>query len=145
METELVLKIRSEISEKRNDKNAAFERRLIPDIDEETVLGVYFADLRSIAKKYVDNERIEGFLSDLPHKYHEENIVHALIICKTKDFDEFVKLSDEFLPFVDNWAVCDSMRPKCYARNKPRAKEEILKNVCKKHTSIRLEDLKEIL
>lgn len=45
------------------------------------------------------------FMKELPHKYHEENILHGILI---ENIDEYGALND-FLPFVDNWAVCDTV------------------------------------
>ena len=42
-----------------------------------------------------------------------------------KDYDECVKRIDEFLPYVDNWAVCDSINPKMLSKHK----EELIKDI----------------
>jgi len=54
----------------------------------------------------------------LPHKYYEENNLHGFIIEQIKDYDECIKAIDEFLPYVNNWATCDSMRPVIFKKNK---------------------------
>ena len=119
--------ILSDIKTRANEKNMAFMAKLVPDVPGERVLGLYSADLKAVARKYADNEHIDGFLSDLPHYYLEENTVHGLIICGIKDYDECIKRLDEFLPYVDNWATCDSMRPKVVKKNLSRAKADVLR------------------
>ena len=49
--------------------------------------------------------------------YYEENNLHAIIISKRKKFSLCVKQIDDFLPYIDNWSTCDSMRPKCFRKN----------------------------
>ena len=99
-------------------KYAHFSASLIPNIDKELVIGVRIPALRALAKEmFFDRDR---FLHDLPHKYFEENNLHALIIAEIKDFDECVAEVDAFLPYIDNWATCDSLRPKVFAKNKQK-------------------------
>lgn len=89
---------------------AQFNRKLIPNIDAAAIIGVRVPKLRALAKSLSDNE-IKAFLSELPHKLHEENMLHALIINNMKSPEAIFSALDAFLPFVDNWAVCDSLRP----------------------------------
>ena len=65
-----------------------------------------------------DAEEVEGFLSELPHKYYDENMLHGLLISEIKDFELCVSKLETFLPHVDNWAVCDIMSPKCFKKHK---------------------------
>ena len=65
--------------------------------------------LRKYAKSLED---YEDFLDDLPHKYFEENNLHAFLIERERDFDACIEKLDVFLPYVDNWSTCDSMKPK---------------------------------
>lgn len=89
---------------------AQFNRKLIPNIDAAAIIGVRVPKLRALAKSLSDNEA-KAFLSELPHKLHEENMLHALIINNMKSPQAVFSALDAFLPFVDNWAVCDSLRP----------------------------------
>ena len=49
--------------------------------------------------------------------YFDENQLHAFILSEIKDFDECIGKLERFLPFVDNWATCDQMSPKCFKKN----------------------------
>ena len=113
--------ILSDLTAAANEKNAAFVAKLVPNVDREKILGVYFADLKTISKKYSDNEHIDGFLKELPHYYLEENNLHALMINRENDLDKLVERLREFLPYVDNWSTCDSLRPKALLKHREKA------------------------
>lgn len=93
-----------------------FSSALIPTVDPARVLGVRVPHLRRLAKELRNTEEGAQFLATLPHEYHEENILHALLLNESKV--SFAEL-DRFLPFVDNWAVCDSLRPRCFEDKAP--------------------------
>ena len=59
------------------------------------------------------------------HKFYEENMLHAQILCGLKDYDECINKVKSFLPFVDNWAVCDSLKPKVFKKHKEVLLKEI--------------------
>lgn len=99
-------------------KYAAFQAKLIPGIDLEAVIGVRVPAIRALAKELVKAKAYDDFLSELPHKYYDENILHAVIVSEIKDYEECMKRTEAFLPYVDNWAVCDIMSPKCFKKNK---------------------------
>lgn len=86
----------------------AFTLPLLPNIDEATFIGVRLPILKKYAKE-LDKDCREAFLKELPHQYHEENILHAFILSNIKDYDEFIQKVDAFLPFVSNWSVCDTI------------------------------------
>ena len=67
------------------------------------------------------------FLKQLPHKYYEENNLHAFLIEQIKDFDKCAEEVTKFLPFVDNWATCDMMSPKIFKTNPQKTFELIQK------------------
>ena len=94
-----------------------FQSKLVPNIPKETIIGVRTPDMRKIAKEINGTKEAEGFLSELPHKYYEENLVHFFLIAMIKDFDECVKATEDFLPYVDCWPVCDQSSPKVFAKN----------------------------
>ena len=102
--------IREKLLSMAEEDYAQFNRKLIPNIDAAAIIGVRVPKLRALAKSLSDNE-IKAFLSELPHKLHEENMLHALIINNMKSPQAVFSALDAFLPFVDNWAVCDSLRP----------------------------------
>ena len=96
-----------------------FQCALMPTVDPERVIGVRTPVLRKFAKG-IDEKTAETFMKDLPHTYYEEDNLHAFLIERIKDFDLCIEALDSFLPFVDNWATCDSLNPKILAKNKDR-------------------------
>ena len=86
-----------------------FSSALLPTIDKSKVIGVRIPILRKYAKEL---ENYESFLNELPHEYFDENNLHAFLIEREMDFDRCIEKLDVFLPYVDNWSTCDSMKPK---------------------------------
>lgn len=101
----------------RDEEYADFTAKLIPNVPRESIIGVRTPQLRSIAKRFGKNAGINEFLSALPHEYHEQNLVHAYIAESIGDFDSAVKTIEAFLPYATNWAVCDSMTPRVFAKH----------------------------
>lgn len=93
-----------------------FHRKLIPGVSEERIIGVRTPVLRKYAKELY-RKNAENFFNDLPHRFYEEDNLHAFMLEQISDYDELVKRIDDFLPYVDNWATCDMMSPKCFAKN----------------------------
>ncbi|MBE6565876.1 MAG: DNA alkylation repair protein [Ruminococcaceae bacterium] len=96
-----------------------FQCRLMPTVDAETVIGVRTPQLRKYAKTIANSSVTKPFLQALPHRYYEENNLHAFLIEEIKEFDTCVEALNTFLPYVDNWATCDSMNPKILGKHKP--------------------------
>ena len=97
---------------------AIFQTGLIPGRDSKDFIGVRTPDLRKLAKELKGEEGIEEFLGDLPHKYFDENQLHAFIISEEKDFARCMEQVETFLPYVDNWATCDQLSPKVFKKYK---------------------------
>lgn len=91
-----------------------FQAKLMPTIDKSKIIGIRIPVLRKYAKSFSD---YDAFLNDLPHKYYEENNLHAFLIEQEQDFDKCIEKLQLFLPYVDNWATCDSMKPKVLKKN----------------------------
>ncbi len=100
-----------------DEKNAAFFRRLVPNIEPERVLGVKMPVLKKLAKELYGTREGEAFLKELPHTYLDENNLHAFLLMHMKDFDQCLSAVDGFLPYIDNWATCDSLRPLCFKKH----------------------------
>jgi len=104
---------------------AAFSSKLTPNLAPELFLGVRVPKLREYAKELLKEGNYEEFLKELPHKYYDENMLHGLLISGMKDYDKCIEEVDKFLPYVDNWAVCDIFSPKVFAKHK----EELLAKI----------------
>lgn len=95
-----------------------FQSKLIPSVPDVGFIGVRTPELRALAKEFAKREDVGEFLGALPHKYFDENQLHAFIISLMKDFDRCVAEVERFLPYVDNWATCDQMSPKVFKKHK---------------------------
>ena len=102
----------------RDPDYAAFAAKLVPTIPPERVLGVRIPQLRALARELYGTPEAEDFLTRLPHGLQEENHLHALLLERRKDFGQCLAEVERFLPYVDNWAVCDTLRPKAFARRR---------------------------
>ena len=89
--------------------------RLLPNIAPDTIIGVRTPVLRGIAKELEDKGR---FLKALPHSCFEENQIHCFLLEREKDFEYVISEIERFLPYVDNWATCDQLRPRCFQKNR---------------------------
>lgn len=115
-------RIKEELFSLRDEQYRDFQLKLIPSAAPDTFIGVRTPELRALAKRLVRQDGIGEFLCRLPHRYFDENQLHAFIISEIKDFGTCVKEVCRFLPFVDNWATCDQMSPKVFGKHK----EELL-------------------
>lgn len=111
-----------------------FQQKLIPTVDENRVIGVRTPDIKALAREIYRGGEYANFISALPHYYFEENNLHGFIICEIKDFDTSIFEIERFLPFVDNWATCDQLRPKAFIKNRDRLIPYIKKWIKSKHT-----------
>ena len=117
--------IRKTLLSMQDEKYRAFQVKLFPTVDPQTVIGVRTPDLRGYAKKLLKEEDVSAFLSDLPHRYFDENQLHAFILSELKDYGKCMEEVNRFLPYVDNWATCDQMSPKVFKKNRPQLLEQI--------------------
>ena len=107
----------------RDEKYAVFSAKLIPTVEPDHFIGVRSPQLRALAKELKNSA--DEFLSELPHRYHEENMLHAYLLCEGKKYEIVVEETEKFLPYVDNWAVYDSLAPRVFAKHK----EDLLSHI----------------
>lgn len=119
------MEIQKELFLRQDKEYMKFLSKLTPNVSEDTIIGVRIPEIRKLAKKLVKNNEYEDFLKELPHKYYDENLLHGAIISENKDFENCIELLNSFLPFVDNWAVCDTISPKIFKKHKKELIEKI--------------------
>ena len=119
--------IREELFRLRDNKYRDFQIKLIPTVGQDSVMGVRTPELRKLAKQAAKREDVKSFLHDLPHRYFEENQLHAFIISEFKDYWTCMEETERFLPYVDNWATCDQMSPKVFKKHRNELLERIEK------------------
>jgi len=109
--------IRRQLLSLADESYKRFHCKLMPTVPPERVIGVRVPVLRTLAKSLTPAQK-QTLLADLPHSYYEENNLHAFVIEQIKDYDACMRAVDAFLPYVDNWATCDSMRPRVLGKHK---------------------------
>lgn len=109
----------------RDEKYAAFQRPLLPNLAPESIVGVRTPALRLLAKELRGSAEAEAFLAALPHRYFEENQLHAFLVAQERDYRRCIERLECFLPFVDNWATCDQLSPRVLGRHRAELLPEV--------------------
>ena len=121
----IIDEIREELFRLQDTGYRDFQSKLTPTIDPTTCIGVRTPELRKLAKRVVKRDDVAVFLRDLPHRYFDENQLHAFIVSEMKDYATCLDELERFLPYVDNWATCDQMSPKLFKRHREELIEPI--------------------
>lgn len=109
--------IRERLFALADEKYKDFQSALMPTVDKSKVIGVRTPMLKKLAKELKNTTLVEEFLNALPHKYYEEDNLHAFLLNEEKDFNKAFARLNVFLPIVDNWATCDAMRIKAFEKD----------------------------
>jgi len=117
--------IREELFRLRDAEYRDFQVRLIPSVESDQVIGVRTPALRKYARQLAKREDAEIFLRDLPHRYFDENQLHAFMISGIKDYGKCLEEVNLFLPCVDNWATCDQLSPAVFKKHRQELIREI--------------------
>lgn len=110
----------------QDKKYQEMQFKIIPNIDKSTIIGVRTPEIKKLAKEVFKGD-YKSFLEELPHKYFDENQLHAFIISEIKDFNECINYINKFLPYIDNWATCDTLIPKVFKKNTDKLITEVKK------------------
>lgn len=114
---DLTQQLQHELFSRQDSTYQTFNARLLPNLAAECIIGVRTPQLRALAKQFQRDPSLPAFLSALPHTYFEENQLHAFFIETIRDYDEAMRQTKAFLPYVDNWATCDCFRPKVFLKH----------------------------
>lgn len=116
--------IKSALLSMAEEEYRDFQSKLMPTVPKEKIIGIRTPILRKFAKEIHKTPAAKDFLSSLPHEYYEENNLHAFLLEFIDDYGECAEKVTEFLPFVDNWATCDSMSPKIFRKHRKELLEQ---------------------
>ena len=116
--------MKEELFKLQDKKYQEMQFKIIPNIDNSTIIGVRTPEIKKLAKEVLKGD-YKSFLEELPHTYFDENQLHAFIISEIKDFNECINYINKFLPYVDNWATCDQLSPKVFKKNTNKLIDEI--------------------
>lgn len=116
--SEVNIMLKTQLFAMQDIKYRDFHAKLMPTVSKDRVIGIRVPVLRKFSKEFFKTERATSFLDTLPHTYFEEDNVHAFLIEQIKDFNLCIQKTEAFLPFIDNWATCDMLRPKVFKKHK---------------------------
>ena len=119
---------------KQDIKYRDFQAPLFPGVEKDRFIGVRTPELKKLAKELSGKETTNKFIETLPHRYFDENQLHAFIISLIKDYQTCLNAVEKFLPYVDNWGTCDQLSPKVFAKHKDELIIPIKKWLKSKHT-----------
>ena len=106
MDNNIVYKVREELISLSDEKYRDFHKNLCPGV--ENILGVRLPILRKISKNLSKDNYLD-YLNSKDLKYYEEIMIKGLTIGYIKvDNDTRFNYIKNFIPYIDNWAVCDS-------------------------------------
>jgi 3-methyladenine DNA glycosylase AlkD len=111
-----------------------FQCKLLPTVVPERIIGVRTPALRQYAKELNQRGVAEPFLAALPHRYFDEDQLHAFLISMGKDYAATLAAVEAFLPFVDNWATCDQLSPRVFRKHRAELMEPIARWLKSEHT-----------
>ena len=117
--------IRKELYLLQDEAYREFQAKLIPGMGLDQVIGVRTPLLRKLARQIVKEEDTQAFLEELPHEYFDETQLHAFVISEVRDPEEAFWRTEQFLPYVNNWATCDQLSPKVFRK----CRKELLKRI----------------
>lgn len=112
-----------------------FQKKLILS---DNLIGIRTPDLKKIAKNIANSNYID-FIRLNKHNLYEEKLIHGLILGYLNlEFNDLKPLIDEFIPYIDNWAICDLTvsNLKIFSKNKEIGFKEIKKYLKDKNTWI---------
>ena len=116
-----VNEIRQRLFALQDLKYRDFHGALMPTVNRGTIIGVRMPSLRALVKEISRQpELVYEFMGSLPHQYYEENNVHGCLIAGCRDFETCITQLTDFLPYMDNWATCDMLVPKIFAKHRSR-------------------------
>lgn len=110
--------IREELFRLQDPDYRDFQSRLIPTMSTDRMIGVRTPELRKFAKELGKRPDKDEFLENLPHRYYDEDQLHAFLLSEMKDYGECLSAVERFLPFVNNWATCDQMSPRVFRKHR---------------------------
>lgn len=96
-------------------KYRAFMAGILPTVDARVILGVRARAMDTVVRELRGTPTESAFLHELPHEFYDEDALHARLITGERDFRVCLERLDAFLPFVNNWGVCDGLAPRVFA------------------------------
>lgn len=126
--------IQNDLFALKDCKYKQFHSKLIPTVPNDNIIGVRTPILRKYAKELSKKDISKQFINSLPHRFYDENNLHAFLIETINEYDETIYQINRFLPYIDNWATCDMMNPVCFKKNIDKLYKEAYKWINSEYT-----------
>lgn len=99
--------IKKQLKQLSDQKYKEFHGNLCPGTD--NIIGIRVPILRNYAKELVKKYSIEELLKNIDDEYYEEIMLQGMIIGldKKANIETILEYMKEFIPKIDNWAICD--------------------------------------
>ena len=117
--------IQGKLFEMADPEYKQFHSKLMPTIPREQIIGVRLPRVQKLARELLGTPEAKEFTKMIPHRYYEENNLHGILVAASKNYNQVIEELDLFLPYVDNWATCDSIRPKVFQKHLPELIDKI--------------------
>ncbi len=102
----LVYDTRQKLINLSDEKYREFNSKLCPGID--NMIGIRVPILKKISKDIANNQDFLEYIECKNLEYFEEIMLKGLIIGYAKvDFNKRLEYIEQFIPYIDNWAICD--------------------------------------
>lgn len=100
-------KIKNKLFELADEKYKEFHGGLCPGVN--NIIGVRVPVLRNYAKELVKKYSLEELWNQIDDEYYEEIMLKGMIIglSKKENIDVVFNYIKQFVPKINNWAVCD--------------------------------------
>ncbi len=112
-------KIQEILYRHQDQKYGDFLSKLVPNMPREAFIGIRSPEYKKIIKEVHTEaeEEIEKFMNSLPHEFQEENSLQVMLISEIKDYESCVAALEQFLPYINNWAISDGVGAKAFDKN----------------------------
>ena len=100
--------IKQELIQMSDSKYKSFHSNLCPGIS--NILGIRVPILREYAKKIIKKYSFEELINNIDDEYYEEIMLQGMLIGlnSKENFNVIKKYIEDYIPKIDNWAICDT-------------------------------------
>lgn len=100
-------KIKEELKSLQDKKYKEFHSKLCPGTN--NIIGIRIPVLREYAKTLLKEKDFKTLINNIDDEYYEEIMLQGMLIgLVKKDFNEIKPYIENFIPKINNWAICDT-------------------------------------
>ena len=101
-------KIKKKLLELSDQKYREFHKNLCPGT--ENIIGIRVPILRKYAQELYKEKDWKQTIEEIDNQYYEEIMLQGMLIgqAKNENINTILKYMEEYVPKIDNWAICDT-------------------------------------